>query len=397
VSDLFIAALEASADLHGAAVLRELRAIRPGVRAFGAGGPRLRAEGFEALVRAEELSVMGIAEVLPALPRLLDAMDLLADAARDRKPAAALLIDSPDFNLRLAKRLRRLRLPVAYFIGPSVWAWRSYRVRQIARDVERMLVILPFEAAFYARHGVAATYVGSPLADELASQPSREAARERIFGPQAGDAKVLALLPGSRLQEIHRLWPSMLAAGRELQARFPGLRLVVPVAPTIDRALLGYAPGVQFAEDAPLALRAADAAIVASGTATLEAAIAGTPLVAAYRTSWLSWTVARMLVRVPYVSLPNLLAGRALVPELLQSRCTAAAMAFEAARLLAESPERSAQLEGLRAVREELAPPGARGAARAAAEQIAALLDGGVRGGAGSAGDGRSAKARSNR
>src|SRR5689334_20969662 len=147
--ELLVVALEASADLHGAAVLRELKAMRPGLRAFGAGGPRMRAEGFEALVRAEDHSVMGIAEVLPALPEILEAMDVLREAARDRHPRAALLIDSPDFNLRLARRLRELRIPVAYFIGPSVWAWRRYRVRQIARDVAKMLVILPFEARFY--------------------------------------------------------------------------------------------------------------------------------------------------------------------------------------------------------------------------------------------------------
>jgi lipid-A-disaccharide synthase len=374
VTQILVSALEASADLHAAAVLRELRKIRPEVRAFGAGGPRLRAEGLEALVRAEDHSVMGIAEVLPALPRLLEAMDALEEAARQRAPAAALLVDSPDFNLRLAKRLRRQRVPVAYFIGPSVWAWRTYRVRQIARDVARMLVILPFEAAFYARHGVAATYVGNPLVDGVSAAPSRDEARERIFGTR--EVRALALLPGSRLQELHRLWPRMLAAGRELQARFAGLRLLVPVAPTIDRALLGYAPDVDFVADAPLALQAADAAIVTSGTATLEAAIAGTPLVAVYRTSALSFLVGRLLVRVPHISLPNLLAGRAVVPELLQSDCTAARMAAEAGKLLEAGPERTTQIEGLRKVREELLPAGAKGAARTAAEQIAALLDG---------------------
>jgi lipid-A-disaccharide synthase len=380
VSGLLIVALEASADLHGAAVLRELRAIRPDLRAFGAGGPRLRAEGLETLVRAEDLSVMGVAEVLPALPRLLDAMDALGDAARDRQPAAALLIDSPDFNLRLAKRLRRLRVPVAYFIGPSVWAWRTYRVRQIARDVQEMLVILPFEAGFYEQHGVRAKYVGNPLADARSGGEgplSREAARERIFGPVVRDAhaaKVLALLPGSRLQEIHRHWPPMLAAGRALARRDPGLRLVVPVAATLDRSLFGYAPDVQFVEGAPLALAAADAAVVASGTATLEAALACTPNVVIYRTSWPSWMVASMLVRVRFVALPNLLAGRELVPELLQSRCTAENIANEAAKLLGDTPERAAQLDGLRKVRDELLPPGAKGAARTAAEEIAALL-----------------------
>jgi lipid-A-disaccharide synthase len=362
-----VVALEASADLHGAAVLRELKALRPALRAFGAGGPRMRAEGLEALVRAEDHSVMGIAEVLPALPRILDAMDLLRDAARDRRPRAALLIDSPDFNLRLARRLRELRIPVAYFIGPSVWAWRRYRVRQIARDVARMLVILPFEARFYREHGVPAVYVGNPVAD---------AHRGDAVLPDKGPALVLALLPGSRAQEIRRIWRPMLAAARALQGRHPGLRLVVPVAPTIDRALLGEAAGVELVEGrAPEVLAGADAAIVASGTATLEAALALTPLVVVYRTSWLSWLIGRLMVRLKFISLVNLLAGRAVVPEVLQGDCTAERIAAAAEPLLMPTPERAAQVEALREIRGELAPPGSPGAARRAAEEVLALLE----------------------
>jgi lipid-A-disaccharide synthase len=370
VTNLLVVALEASADLHGAAVLRELRTLVPGLHAFGAGGARLREEGLEALVRAEDLSVMGVAEVLPALPKLLDAMDALSDAARDRSPTAALLIDSPDFNLRLARRLRRLRVKVAYFIGPSVWAWRKYRVKHIARDVQKMLVILPFEAAFYAQHGVVARYVGNPLADVVPG--SRTEARARIFGAVAGP--VLALLPGSRLQEIHRHWPRMLEAARALRLQMPGLRLVVPIASTLQRDIFGGPHDVVFVDRAQDALLAADAAVVASGTATLEAALAGTPLVVVYRTSALSWLAARMLVRVPFISLPNLLAGRDIAPELLQSRCTAEAIAAAVQPLLADGPARIAQVEGLREVREKLVPAGSKGAARTAAEELATLL-----------------------
>ena len=376
--ELLMVAVEASADLHGAAVLRALQALRPGLRAFGAGGPRMRALGFEALVRAEDLSVMGVAEVLPALPRILDAMDALRDAVRERRPRAALLIDSPDFNLRLARQLRLLGIPVAYFIGPSVWAWRTWRVRQIARDVSRMLVILPFEEQFYARHGVRATYVGNPLADDLRALPMPgTGGRELRAALHLDPARpVLALLPGSRLQEIHRLWPPILAAARALRARQPGLQLVVPVAPTIDRALL-HAPDVVFLDGrAPELLAASDAAIVASGTATLEAALAQTPLVVVYRTSWLTWLVGRLLVRVRFVSLVNLLAGRALVPELLQTECTPERIAAAAAPLLEESPARGAQLEGLRALRDLLAPAGAPHAARRVAAEVLQLLDG---------------------
>lgn len=363
---LLVVALEASADLHGAAVLRELRGLRPGLELFGAGGPRMRAEGFEALVAAEDVSVMGFAEVLPALPRVLEAMDALRDAARERKPAAALLIDSPDFNLRLATQLRRLRVPVAYFIGPSVWAWRTYRVRQIARDVSRMLVILPFEAEFYARHGVSATYVGNPVADAHRT-PAAAAKREE---------NVLALLPGSRAQEVRRLWPPMLAAARALQRANPSLRLVTPVAPTVDRALLGEADGVELVDGhAPEVLASATAAVVASGTATLEAALALTPQVVVYRTSFTTWLAGRMLVRVKFVSLVNLLARRALVPELLQSACTPERIAEAVAPLLAGGTAREAQIAGLRAIRDELAPAGSPGAARRAAGEVLSLME----------------------
>jgi len=370
-----VVALEASADLHGASVLRELRALRPGLRAFGAGGPRMRAEGLEALVRAEDLSVMGAAEVIPALPRILEAMDALADAARDRQPRAALLIDSPDFNLRMARRLRERRVPVAYFIGPSVWAWRTYRVRQIARDVVRMLVILPFEAPFYAEHGVAATYVGNPLADDFRKALPGPHHPGTILPEGADNKRVLALLPGSRLQEIRRIWPPMLAAARELKRQMPDLRLVVPVAVTLDRSLFGDPPDVDFAPSAPEVLASATAAIVASGTATLEAALALTPLVVVYKTSWLTWLIGRLLVRVRHISLVNLLAGRGVVAELLQSECTPESIARAAQPLLADTPERAQQIEALRAIRAELAPPGSPGAARRAAGEVLALLD----------------------
>ena len=380
-------AVEASADLHGAAVLRELRTLRPGLVSFGAAGPLMRAEGCEALVRAEDLSVMGIAEVIPAIPRLLRALGSLRRAAEDRRPRAALLIDSPDFNLRLARSLRARGVPVVYFIGPSVWAWRTYRVRQIARDVLRMLVILPFEAAFYATHGVAAVYVGNPLADELRLRATTDSAQASVRSLRGSlgldpDRPVLALLPGSRRQEIRRLWGPLLEAARELCAARPLLQLVVPVAPTIPRTLLEPAAreaglSIVFVDGrAPDVLACADAAAVASGTAALEAALAQVPAVVVYRLSWLSWLVARLLVRVRFAALPNLLAGRALQPELLQRACTGAKIAAALEPLLDGGDLRTAQLEGLRALRTQLAPPGSASAARRAAEELIAVLEG---------------------
>ena len=406
---LLVVAVEASADLHGAAVLRELRGS--GVQCFGAAGPLMRAEGCEALVRAEDLSVMGIAEVIPALPRIFRALKTLRRAAEERRPRVALLIDSPDFNLRLARKLRALGIKVVYFIGPSVWAWRTHRVKQIARDVARMLVILPFERAFYEQHGVAATYVGNPLADARADAPGSPAvgpgspavgSGSPAVGPgspavgagspadglraaRSGrrtalgldpERPVLALLPGSRRQEILRLWSPLLGAAKLLLAQRPELQLIVPVAPTIDRASLdpGDLPITFIDGRAPEVLAAADAAIVASGTATLESALAQVPLVVVYRTSWLTWIIGRLLVRIPYVSLVNLLAGRRLVPELLQSDCTSEGIAAETARLLDAGSARSEQLSGLRQIRDELAPAGAPNAARRAAAEVLAVL-----------------------
>jgi lipid-A-disaccharide synthase len=387
--ELLIVAVEASADLHGASVLEALRALRPGLRVFGAAGPRMRAAGCEALVRAEDLSVMGLAEVIPAIPRILRALSTLRRAAEGRRPGAALLIDSPDFNLRLARKLRGMGVPVVYFIGPSVWAWRTYRVRQIARDVLRMLVILPFEAPFYARHGVRAVYVGNPLADELRGLLPTAPTQTRADGRATLRRKlgldptrpVLALLPGSRRQEIRRLWGPMLGAARLLLAQRPALQFLVPVAPTLSRALLqeqadrASVPITWVDGRAPEALACADAAAVASGTAALEAALAQVPSVVVYRMAWLSWLVARLLVRVRFAALPNLLAGRALVPELLQRDCNSERIAAELAGLLDGGPDREAQLAGLRALRDELVPAGSASAARRAAEELLAVLE----------------------
>jgi lipid-A-disaccharide synthase len=368
------------------------------VRTFGAAGPLLRAEGCEALVRAEDLSVMGIAEVLPALPRIFRALSTLAAAAHERRPALALLIDSPDFNLRLAARLRPMGIPVVDFIGPTVWAWRAGRVKQIARDVTRMLVILPFEAEFYADHGVRAVYVGNPVADRhRAALPARagggdeatsgaevwlrtRAARKAALGFDPA-RPLVALLPGSRRQEIARLWPVLLETARALGRRRGTLQLAVPVAHTIDRGALetlAREAGVttlRFLDgQAPELLAASDAAVVASGTATLEAALALAPQVIVYKTSWLTYLVARLLVRVQHIGLVNLLAERRLAPELLQNACTPDAICAELEVLLDDPAARDLQLEGAREVQRALLPPGAPDAARRAAEEVAALL-----------------------
>ncbi len=374
--EILIAAAEASADHHAARALEALRRLRPDVTAFGLGGPELRAAGLDALRRTEELSVMGIAEVLPRIPVILGILRQLAAAAAARRPALALLVDAPDFNLRLARRLRRAGVPVVYYVSPSVWAWRRGRLRTIARVVERMLCILPFEERFYAGSGISARYVGHPLAER---PPPREAASYRVALGLAPARTTVALLPGSRRSEVRRMLPRMLAAAELLRGRHPDAQFVVPVASTLDVALfepeLARHPGlpVMLARGgSELALGAADAALVKSGTSVLEAALMLRPMVVVYRLSWLSYLVGKALVRLTHFALVNLLAGRTVVPELLQRQASARRMAEALEPLLSEaSPARVAQLAGLSEVRASLGPPGS---ALRVAEELAARL-----------------------
>jgi len=356
--ELMVVAGEASGDLHAADVLAELRRRRPDLRAFGMGGPRLESAGLERLFDAREISVMGIAEVLPRLPRIWRVFRALVRAARERRPAAALLVDVPDFNLRLARKLRKLGVPVVFYVSPTVWAWRRGRVRQIARDVDRMLCILPFEEEFYREHGVRARYVGNPVVEQVPPPGTPEAFR-RALGLDAA-RPTLALLPGSRPSELQRLLPAMVASAALLAKERPDLQLVVPVAPGLDRAPLekafaarGLRPTLVDGRAAEV-VGASDVAVVASGTATLETALMLRPMVVVYRMSALSWAVGKLLVKVAFVSLVNLLSGRRLVPELLQSQLRPEAVAEEVRRLWSPGSARDAQIEGLRALRSRL-------------------------------------------
>jgi lipid-A-disaccharide synthase len=361
--EVLIVAGEASADLHAARALDELRRLRPGVKAFGVGGPRLREAGLEAIAPAEEISVMGIAEVLPRIPRILSILRQLARAAAERRPGAALLVDLPDFNLRLAARLKRLGIPVVYYVSPMIWAWRRGRTRKIARIVDRMLCILPFEERFYEGTGVSARFVGHPLAER--PPPGAVETYRAGLGLPAGRTTI-AILPGSRPSELRRLLPPMLDAAERIREAHPDAQFVVPVAPTLRReALAPYLARHRSLEvrlvdgRADEAVGASDAALVKSGTSTLETALMLRPMVVVYKLSWLSYLVGRALVKVAHFALVNILAGRGLVPELLQGEASAARMSAEVIRLLDDPAAREAQLEGLRAVRVSLGEPGA--------------------------------------
>ncbi|MCY1079735.1 lipid-A-disaccharide synthase [Archangium lansingense] len=372
---ILVVAGEASGDAHASELVAALKAQRPDLTFFGMGGSRLAAQGVELLYGAHEVNVMGITEVLPKIPRILQVMGGLAQAAAERRPACAILVDIPDFNLRLAARLKKLGIPVAYYVSPMIWAWRRGRVKTIARLVDRMLCILPFEEDFYREAGVAARYVGSPVVEQVPSPASAATFRQKLGLPE--ETPTLALLPGSRMSEIRRILPSMVGAAKQLVAERPGLQVVVPVAPTIPREEIlsrfqgsGVQP-VLVDGRAPEVVGASDAAIVASGTAALEAGLMQRPLVVVYRVSLITYLVGRMMLKVAHVALVNLLAGRRVVPELLQGDMTPERIAGEIRRLWVPGTPREEMLQGLEEVRTRL---GQHGAAARAAESVLELL-----------------------
>jgi lipid-A-disaccharide synthase len=369
-----VVAGEASGDQHASELVAELKHQRTDLRFFGMGGSKLAAQGVELVYGAHEVSVMGFTEVLPKLRRILQVMKGLERCAEERRPELAILVDIPDFNLRLARTLKRLGIRVVYYISPMVWASRKGRVKQIAQRVDRMLCILPFEEEFYRGEGVSAQYVGSPVLEQMPPLAPPEEFRRRLgLDPSR---RTLALLPGSRMAEIRRILPAMVKTAARLARKHPGLQVVVPVAPSIAREEItarfegsGVTP-VLVDGQAPEAVGASDAAVVASGTAALEAGLMARPFVVVYRVSLLTGLIARLILRVAYVSLVNLLAGRRVVPELLQGKMKPELIAAEVEQLW-EGPARAEQLRGLAEVRQKLGEPGA---AKRAADAVLQML-----------------------
>ncbi|MDO9371738.1 MAG: lipid-A-disaccharide synthase [Gammaproteobacteria bacterium] len=332
-----IVAGEASGDLLGAGLIRTLRERYPDAVFEGIAGPRMIEQGCRALYPAQKLAVMGITEVLGRLYELLRIRAHLLRHFTAHPPDVFIGIDAPDFNLALERGLKRAGIPTVHYVSPSVWAWRRYRVRNIARSVDRMLTLFPFEAAFYAahtEHPVAARFVGHPLADAIAPPEVEDAALRlrlrREFNLPA-EAQVIALLPGSRETELHALAAPFMQAAAWCAAQRPALRFIAPQASALTRKLFEQTLA-QHAPQLPVtlidgraqdALRVADAALIASGTATLEALLLRRPMVVAYRMAPLTAWIARRMLKVPWFSLPNLLAGKALVPEFSQEQVTA--------------------------------------------------------------------------
>jgi lipid-A-disaccharide synthase len=364
VAPIMVIAGEASGDLHGATLCRALRALAPERPLIGMGGARMAAAGLAGLDDVTGSAAVGSTEALGGLPALLRAWRRLKAALRgSQRPATVVLIDFPEFNLRLARAARRLGIPVVYFIPPQVWAWRPWRARAIARDVSLVLAVFPFEPALYRRAGARVEFVGHPVLDAVAGAPERDEARRRLG--VAPDATVVGLLPGSRRQEITGTLPVLLAAVARIAAARPDSRFLLGAVGRRDDArdpidvLCPAVPSVQVVRgDTYAVMRAADVLLVNSGTATLEAALLGTPMVVCYRLSRLTEAWVRLLVRVPWISLANIVLGRAVVPEIYQAALTPERVADEALTLLGSAAAQEDQRAAFRELRGALGAPG---------------------------------------
>ena len=394
----FISAGEASGEAYGAMLLTELKKrLGPGRHAvafIGMGGQRMVDAGLDRIVRAEDMAVMGITEVVRHLPRIYREFRRLKRAIRQRRPSLAILIDFPDIHFKLAEEFHRLRIPVLYFVSPQLWAWKKHRIKLVQRYVDRMLVIFPFEEPFYRERGVNAEFIGHPLADLALPTVSREFFA--MCNYLRSDHTWIALLPGSRRKEISANLPEMLRAARLLVRQSPAesFDFPLPLASTLTRddrravlriveehgagldirivadssadvedsgaeAAVGPTPGVPAAGGgARAALYHSRAAIVASGTATVEAALIGNPFVVVYRVSPLTYAIAKRVVHVPHVAMANLIAGKRAVPELIQREFTASNIVRELQPLLPDGPPRQSMMQELQKVRAALVRPG---------------------------------------
>ena len=365
---------EPSGDLYAGALTRELRALAPGVAVAGLGGPELAAAGGQLLADYRGLAVTGLTEAIAKVPRSIRLLRQLVQWAREERPSVLVAIDFPDFNFPLARRLRNLGIRVVYYISPQIWAWRPGRLRTIRAIADRMLVIFPFEEEIYRRGGVPVEFVGHPLVDLAEPSAPRDAFLRRLgLAPQA---PTVAILPGSRPNEVGRILPDLLTAAAQIRRRVPGTQFVIARAPHLGDGLFriatsrGLSSAVVIEGETNAVLASAELALTASGTATVQTAIHDTPMVVVYRLSPLTYLLGRRLVKLDTFGMVNLIAGERIVPELIQDGFTPEAVADEAVSMLTDGTRAARVREGLARVRARLGGPGA---SRRAAEAILKL------------------------
>jgi lipid-A-disaccharide synthase len=375
-NSFLVSAGEASGEAHCAQLIRALRSAVPDAEFFGLGGERMRAAGCDIVVDCRDVAVVGLVEIVSHLPKIYGEFHKLLRAVESRRPRAAILIDFPDFNFRLARKLQDRGIPVFYYVSPQLWAWRPGRVELVRKYVRKMLVIFPFEEQFYREHGIEVAYVGHPLADVPLPDISRQ-----NFAAEYGlnaDRRWIALLPGSRRKEVEMNLPEMLGTAARLGNEFD---YILPVAPTLDREWMeellarNTSVPVTLTTDARATLAHSRAAAVASGTATVEAALIGTPFVVVYRVSGLTWQLGHRFVKVPHFAMPNLIAEREVVPEFIQGEFKAEKLAAELRRIAEDGSDRDRMLCGLGEVKRKLqSRDGTAGAAELASRLILAGL-----------------------
>jgi lipid-A-disaccharide synthase len=360
---ILIVAGETSGDLHGAHLVKAARSLDPTLHFYGVGGKHLRSTGTEVVFDNSEVAVVGVVEVFSKLRSIFKVFRWLRRSLDRNRPALVVLIDFPEFNLRLAKKANKRGIPVFYYISPQVWAWRAGRVKKIAKLVHKLVVILPFEVSFYRERGIDCEFVGHPLIDFVKPRFSKEEAFQ-IFHLSKGK-RIVGLLPGSRKEEVHRLLPVLLKSAHLLLRDFPNLQFVVPIAPGINRSEIErqvsrFSVDIRLVEEHNYdVLNVCDLVITASGTVTLEAAIMNTPMVIIYKVSFLSYLVARLLVKIKHIGLVNLIAEKTIVPELIQGRASPVNISNEASRML-KNPSLLRTIKGeLEGVKERLGIPGA--------------------------------------
>ncbi|MDY7037013.1 MAG: lipid-A-disaccharide synthase [Thermodesulfobacteriota bacterium] len=355
---VLIIAGEASADLHGANLVRAMKRMDPTILFWGIGGKQMANVGVKILIPSSDMAVVGLTEVLSRLHRITRAYIKIKNILKNIRPDLIILIDYPDFNLRMAHIAKRNKVPVLYYISPQVWAWRKRRINKIAKRVDRMAVILPFEKSVYRKKGIEVEYVGHPIIDSFSDKPGKNA-----FINEMGlknSYPVLGLLPGSRIEEIKNLLPLMIKAVELLSSRYKNLECVLPVASTVSRDIVKSmvrqsSVKIMISEgNIHKTLAVCDLAIVTSGTATLETALMEVPMIIVYRVSPISFLIAKMIVKVSYIGLVNLVAGEKVVPELIQKEVTPIRLSHEAMSILEHDHKKKNMINKLKTVKQRL-------------------------------------------